>query len=206
MIASARQQRVRVLEALELRAKQFRSREHLWPFRVPHEPLDLDQLIDRALDGHGRIDAAALRSRTVLELHWDEHSWALWVLTLPSGILLYCDSDGGETRILASARRGNPGEADGFFLERLAQSRGHGFGIEMAGPPPDRIRSSIGDREFLADVFVELFEGTDAEHELGGDGGDGDFREVVVAWLNDVLTAPPPGRRQPRVSEQDPTA
>ena len=108
-------------------------------------------------------------------------------------------------RVLASAKRGSPGEADGFFLERLAQSRGHEFGIEMAGPPPDRVRSSIGDRDFLADVFVELFEGSDAEQALRGEARDGDFRQVVIAWLDDVLTAPPHGRRQPRVSEHDPT-
>lgn len=205
MIPAARQQRVRVLEALELRVKQFRSREGIWPFRVPHEPLDLDEIVERALDGEARLDADALRSRTVLELDWDAHNWELWVLTLPSGILLYCDADGSETRILASARRGNPGEADGFFLERLASSKGHDFGIEMAGPPPLRVRSSIGDREFLADVFVELFEGTDAEHAIGGEPRDADFRAVIVQWLADVLTAPPQARRQPRVHEQDPS-
>ena len=208
MISSLRQQRVRVLEALELRAKQFRSREGIWPFRVPHDPLDLDELIERTLDGEGRVDAGTLRTRTVLELTWDDHRWELWVLTLPSSILLYCDSDARETRILASAKRGNPGEADGFFLERLAQSRGHEFGIEMTGPPPDRVRSSIGDREFLADVFVELFEGSDAESALRGGApasANADFHAVVVRWLDDVLTAPPPGRRQPRVSDQDPT-
>ena len=198
-------------------AKQFRSRDGIWPFRVPHDPLNLDHVIERALEGEGRLEAESLRTRTVLELSWDEHQWELWVVTLPSGILLYCDADGSETRILASAKRGNPGEADGFFLERLAQSRGRDFGIEMAGPPPDRVRASIGDREFLADVFVELFEGSDAERELRGGARTagrrgavsaeaGDFREVVVAWLGDVLTAPPPGRRQPRVSEQDPSA
>lgn len=192
---------------------------------MPHEPLDLDEIVDRTLDGEGRLDPQSLRSRTVLALIWEEHTWELWVLTLPSGILLYCDSDGSETRILASARRGNPNEADGFFLERLAQSRGHDFGIEMAGPLPQRIRSSIGDRDFLADVFVDLLEGTDAETTLGEHDTDvspavasaeaeslavpsaeADFRAVVVAWLNDVLTAPPPGRRQPRVSEDDPSA
>jgi len=204
VIPAARQQRVRVLEALELRVKQFRSREGIWPFRVPHEPLDLEEIIERTLDGESGVDVEALRSRTVLELAWDAHSWELWVLTLPSGILLYCDSDGSETRILASARRGNPGEADGFFLERLAGSKGHDFGIEMSGPPPNRVRSSIGDREFLADVFVELFEGTDAEHTLGAS-RHADFREVIVQWLEEVLTAPPPGRRQPRVQEQDPS-
>jgi hypothetical protein len=208
VISSGRQQRVRVLEALELRARQFRSREGLWPFRIPHEPLDLDHLIDRALDGEGRLDADGLRSRTVLELAWDQHRWDLWVITLPSGILLYCDSDGGETRILASARRGSPGEADGFFLERLAQSRGHDFGIEMAGPPPDRVRSSIADRELLADVFVELYEGSEAERllrtDLAGAPAEADFHAVVVRWLDEVLTAPPPGRRLPRVAAVSP--
>jgi hypothetical protein len=205
VISSARQHRVRVLEALELRVKQFRSREGIWPFRIPHEPLDLEEIVARALDGEGRVEVEALRSRTLLELSWDVHRWELWVLTLPSGILPYCDADGGETRVLASARRGNPGEADGFFLERLAQSKGHDFGIEMSGPPPDRVRSSIGDREFLADVFVELFEGSDAEHALRREPRGADFRAVIVQWLDDVLTAPPPGRRQPRVHEQDPT-
>ena len=195
---------MRVLEALELRVKQFRSRDGLWPFRVPHEPLDLEDLVDRALDSERRVDIGALRSRTVLELAWDGHRWELWVLTLPSGILLYCDSDGRETRILASAKRGNPGEADGFFLERLAQSRGHEFGIEMAGPPPDRVRSSIADRELLAEVFVDLFEGSDSEQALRGDSRDGDFHAVVVRWLEQVLTGPPPGRRLPRVDEHDP--
>ena len=196
-----------MLEALELHAKQFRSREGIWPFRVPHEPLDLNVVIERTLDGDGSIDPEGLRSRTVLELAWDAHRWELWVLTLPSGILLYCDADGDETRVLASGRRGNPSEADGFFLERLAESRGHDFGIEMAGPPPDRVRSSIGDREFLADVFVELFEGTEAEGLITQGSGEGssDFRSTVVGWLDDVLTAPPPGRRQPRVREHEPS-
>jgi hypothetical protein len=193
-----RRGRVRVLEALELRAKQFRGREEIWPFRVPHEPLDLEALIDRALDGEGSVDRDALRSRTVLELFWDTHRWELWVLTLPSGILLYCDADGDETRILASAKRGNPGEADGFFLERLAESRGELFGIEMSGPAPDRVRSSIGDRDFLADVFVELFEGTEAQDTIA-DEPAADFRASVERWLERVLTAPPHMRRQKRL-------
>ena len=54
--------------------------------------------------------------------------------------------------VLASAKRSNPLEADRFFLELLAESRGHHFGIEMSGTAPDRVRSSIGDREFLVDV------------------------------------------------------
>jgi hypothetical protein len=200
-----RQARVRVLEALEERVKQFRSREGIWPFRVPHEPLDLDEVIDAALaEDDLELSADALRARTVLRLSWDDHNWELWVIALPSGLLLYCDDDGHERRILASVKRGNPGEADGFFLERLAETRGHDFGIEMTGPAPDRVRSSIGDREFLADVFVELFEETDAEPSIRGSGSD--FRADVVRWLAAVLTAPPAGRRQPRVREADPSA
>lgn len=229
MVFASRQHRVRVLEALELRAKQFRAREGAWPFRVPHDPLDLDGIIEAAAaDGERSVDAVSLRARSLLGFSWDApgepasdgDTWDLWVIALPSGILLYCDSDGHETRILASAKRGNPGEADGFFLERLAESRGHLFGIEMAGAVPDRVRSSIGDREFLADVFVELFEGTDAERVLSaqrpvrsaegsGHGAESsvpgranDFRTDVIIWLDRVLTAPPPGRRQPRLRDQ----
>jgi hypothetical protein len=197
-----RQGRLRVLEALELRARQFRSRADSWPFRLPHEPLDLDAIVRRALDGEGSVDRDALRSRTVLEFGWGSHVWELWVIALPSGILLYCDSDGDETRILASAKRGNPGEADGFFLERLAESRGELFGIEMSGPAPDRVRSSIGDRAFLADVFVEMFEGTTAEADIVTTPAD-DFRESVERWLERVLTAPPQARRQRRVREAE---
>lgn len=195
---------------LELRVKQFRAREDAWPFRMPHEPLDLDVAIQAALPGDestGTLDA--LPTRTVLRLEWTAGAvWHLFVITLPSGLHLYCDADDHETRVLASARRGNAGEADGFFLERLAESHGHLFGIEMAGPPPDRVKSSIGDRDFLADVFVDLFEGTESERRLKAavtDAEQGDFRAVVVDWLEAVLTAPPMTRRQPRVRHEDPS-
>ena len=98
-----RQARLRVIEALELRVKQFRGREDIWPLRIPHEPLDLDAIVARAVEG-AAVDHDVLRSRTLLEFSWDTHEWELWVLALPSGILLYCDSDGEETRILASAK------------------------------------------------------------------------------------------------------
>jgi len=203
---SNRQARVKALEALEERAKQFRGREEIWPFRAPHEPLDLDRIVEG-------IAADALRSRAVLRLDWAETSWELWTIALPSGVLLYCDSDGREARVLASVKRGSPSEADGFFLERLAESRGDFFGIEMTGPAPDRVRSSIGDREFLADVFVDLFEGTPAEpaissrvrSELPRDARTAmaDFRLEVVRWLDRVLTAPAAARRQPRVADAE---
>jgi hypothetical protein len=188
---ASRQARVKALEALEARTKQFRGREEIWPFRVPHEPLDLEDIT-------GGVPADVLRSRTVFRLEWADAVWELWTITLPSGILLYCDSDGHESRVLASVKRGNPAEADGFFLERLAESRGDFFGIETAGPAPDRVRSSIGDRDFLADVFVDLFEGTDA---LPADSAD--FRTDIVRWLERVLTCPSFSKRQPRVEEAE---
>jgi len=178
-----RQARLKALEALEERAKQFHGREEMWPFRAPREPLE--------------IDLASLEPRPVLRMEWADTFWQLWSVALPSGILVYGDSDGRESRILASVKRGSPSEGDGFFLERLAESRGQYFGIEMAGPPPERVRSySIGDRDFLADVFVELFEGTDALPVESPD-----FRTDVVNWLGLVLTAPPSRGRQPRVAD-----
>ena len=206
MLTRDRRRRTLVLEALDSRAKQFRSRDDSWPFRMPNEPLDLDRLIEGALasDG-GAVAPEAVRTRGVLRMEWSTGEiWDLFAVTLPSGLHLYCDSDGHETRVLASAKRGNPSDADGFFLERLAESHGHLFGIEMAGAPPDRVKSSLGDRAFLADVFVELFEGTAAERALGGSAGD--FHTVVVDWLAHVLSAPPATRRQPRVRDADPSA
>jgi len=184
-----RQARAKALETLDQRAKQFRGREEIWPFRVPREPLDLGEVTSGVADD-------LLRSRTVLRLQWTDTAWELWTIALPSGILLYCDSDGRESRVLASVKRGNPSEADGFFLERLAESRGDFFGIEMAGPAPEHVRSSIGDREFLADVFVDLFEGTSALPVESPD-----FRTDVIRWLDRVLSAPPSTRAQPRVAD-----
>jgi hypothetical protein len=146
----------------------------------------------------------------------DGATWEAWVIALPSGIMLYCDSDGDETRVLASAKRNNPLEADRFFLELLAESRGRHFGIEMSGTAPDRVRTSIDDRDFVVDVFVELLEGTEAEPSIRqqlrpkGEAAtsrqttDGsDFRADVEQWLEHMLVVPPsaasrPGRRRPR--------
>jgi hypothetical protein len=218
MTIGQRHLRLRVLEALERWAKQFRSHEDLWPFRVPHDPLPLEDIILESLaDEGGSLDTRALRARTVLRMDFhDGAAWEAWVVALPSGIMLYCDSDGEETRVLASAKRGNPLEADRFFLELLAESRGHHFGIEMSGTAPDRVRTSIGDRDFLVDVFVDLLEGTEAEHAIherlrpkgettkSRQTADGtDFRADVEQWLTHTLVLPPsasarPGRRRPR--------
>jgi hypothetical protein len=130
-----RQRRVRVLETLERRARQFRSRKEIWPLRVPREPLRLDDVIDEALpDGHAGFEAISLRSRTLLNLRWaDGAAWEAWIIALPSGLKLFCDSDGEETRILASGRRDAEGvDTDKFFLELLSESAGEHFGIETS--------------------------------------------------------------------------
>jgi hypothetical protein len=198
--------RARVIETLERRAKQFRSREDLAMFRVPHEPLLLDALIDEALAEHvGVLAPDDLRARTVIRFEWtDSGTWDAWAIALPSGVTLFCDADGEETRVLASVKRGSQDEADRFFLELLAESRGECFGIAMAGVAPDRVRTAITDREFLADLFVELFEGTAAERaihrmvtrgaKIAGGAGGRDFRAEVPLWLDDVLIAPAPSR------------
>ena len=199
-----RQARLAVLEALERRVKQFRSHDGLFSFRVPHEPVDLDEIIDETLaDAATRVNAADLRARAVLEMLFSGgHRWDAWAIALPSGVHVFCDSDGEETRVLASLRRGNPVEADRFFLELLAETRGQAFGIEMGGALPECVRTPIDDRAFLADVFVELLEGTAAEPTLRALGDD--FRDDVERWLERVLIAPPPrGRRQYRRLRDD---
>jgi hypothetical protein len=193
-----RQARVRALEMLEDRIKQFRGHGDLWPFRIPHEPLPLDDVLESAL-----VQPDMLRSRTVLSFEWSDASrWELWAIALPSGITIYGDAGAGETRVLASVRRGNALEADGFMLELLAESRGAHFGIELVGDAPVRVRTSIVDREFLIDVFVELFEGSDAEDSIPKNAGE-DFRDAVARWLAGAVPQPPsrPKRRQLRRRE-----
>ncbi|HET7221226.1 MAG TPA: hypothetical protein VFJ02_24390 [Vicinamibacterales bacterium] len=198
MMYLERQLRLRVLEALELRVKQFKIREDLWPLRVPHEPLSLDEVIGQTLpDGVRGFDVMSLRSRTLLRLEWEDGSaWEAWVIVLPSKIKLFCDTSHEESRVLASGGRNEGDESDRIFLELLSNSAGHDFGIEMSGGPPSRVRSSLQDREFLIDFFVNLFEVTEMEGEIradlarhapadrGGDDGQGrDFRADVTRWL-----------------------
>ena len=197
-----RQLRLRVLEALELAAKQFRTREELFPIRIPREPVRLDEVIERTLgDDSPRFDASLLRARTILHLEWDDGSaWDAWVIMLPSQLRLFCDSGGDETRVLGSGGRNAGDETDRQFLTLLSESAGEIFGIEMAGGAPARVRSSIADRAFLIDLFVNLFEvrvmeaaiRTDlAERRAGPDGEDttsttvegSDFRIDVERWL-----------------------
>ena len=155
-----RQMRLRVLEALELAAKQFRTREELFPIRIPREPIRLDDIVERALgDDSSRFDPTSLRARTILHLEWDDGSvWDAWVIMLPSQLRLFCDSGAEETRVLGSGGRNAGDETDRQFLTLLSESAGETFGIEMAGAAPARVRSSIADRRFLVDVFVNLFE------------------------------------------------
>jgi len=196
MSVAARQQRVRVLDALESRIKQFRSREELWPLRIPNQPLLLEDVIDDALgDDRQRFDPATLRSRTLLQLTWDDGSkWEAWVTVLPSKLKVFCDSSHDETRVLASGGKNEGDETDRLFLDLLAESGGRHFGLEMSGGAPSRVRSSVADREFLVDLFVNLFEGTDVERSVTSlaaqdhDNRSGsDFRTDVECWLNRVL-------------------
>ena len=197
-----RQLRLRVLEALEDAAKQFRTREELFPIRIPREPIRIDDLVERALgDDHRSFDPASIRARTLLRLEWDDGSlWEAWVIMLPSQLRLFCDSGAEETRVLASGGRNAGDETDRQFLMLLSESAGETFGIEMAGGAPTRVRSSIADRVFLVDVFVNLFEvrameseirrelderslelAPDARHETDQKGLD--FRIDVERWL-----------------------
>jgi hypothetical protein len=199
-VIGRRQLRLRVLEALERRVKQFRPREELWPLRVPREPVPLDDVIQEALGPEARtFDRATLRSRTLLRLEWDDDSaWDAWVVVLPSQVKVYCDS-GDEVRILASGGRNEGDETDRIFLQLLADSAGEHFGIEMSGGAPSRVRSSIADRAFLIDVFVDLFEVTGMEsairadlEERGVSSADdrvngADFRSDVERWLQRAL-------------------
>jgi len=199
-----RQLRVRVLDALEQRIKQFLRREELWPLRIPREPLLLDAVIERALqEDAGSLDAVALRSRPLLRLEWEDGStWDAWVIVLPSGLKLYCDSIDEEHRVLASGGKNEGDESDRAFLELLAESAGRHFGIEMSGGAPSRIRCAIADREFLIELFVNLFEVSGTEdslreqigarpsigsHESASDGRD--FRADVECWLDHALTS-----------------
>lgn len=186
-----------MLEELERRAKGFRTDEDLYPLRVPREPLRVRDAIARALpDAHEAFDPLALRQRTLLRLEWDDGSaWELWVLRLPSGLKLFCDSGEEEPHVLASGGRRASGETDRQFLQLLAESGGQRFGIEMSGGAPARVRTLLTDREFLVDLFVELFEVAGEEDSvrralaLSHDRPpvNDDFRADVDRWLSDVL-------------------
>lgn len=201
-----RQLRLRVIEALEQRVKQFIRREELWPLRIPREPLLLAEVVEQVLQEDARsFDVATLRSRPLLHLEWDDGStWDAWVIGLPSGLKLYCDSSNEEDRILASGGRNDGEDSDRAFLELLAESAGRHFGIEMAGGAPARVRAAIGSREFLVELFVNLFEvaGTEASvreqidrpKRAGPDGAavdSSDFRADVERWLERAVTSSP---------------
>jgi hypothetical protein len=185
-----RDQKLRVVQALERVIRQFRTREEIWPLRVPSEPLVLNEIIHQALAHEARaFDPLSLRSRSLLHLKWDDGStWELWVLSLPSGIKLYCDTSGPESRVLASARRDSEIDPDRLFLELLAETAGETFGIEMAGGPPSRVRSPLDDRAQLVDFFVHLFEVAGIEEDIRASVGvrHPDFRTDVELWLQSV--------------------
>jgi hypothetical protein len=196
-VLNHRLKRVRVLEALERRAKGFRTDEDLYPLRVPREPLPLSTAIEP--DDRPNFDALSLRSRTLLALEWEDGSrWEAWVLVLPSGLKLFCDSGEEEAHVLASGGRHASDETDRQFLQLLSESAGERFGIEMAGGAPARVRCAIVDRDFLVDVFTNLFEVTTTESSVrqrlaaAGQRADEtpegtDFRAAVDRWLDLAL-------------------
>jgi hypothetical protein len=180
-----RQNRVRVLQALEDCVKQFRTRQELWPLRVPGDPISLDDLVARTVGG-ATFDPVTLRARTLLWLEWpDGATWELWVIALPSGLKLYCDTGAGETRLLATGRRDSEVETDRHLLELLSESAGEHFGIEMDGGPPSRVRSNLADRAVVVEFFVNLFEvlGMEAEVRAVIATRSDDFRLDIEQWL-----------------------
>jgi hypothetical protein len=202
-----RQARLRVMELVERRVKRFGSGEDLWPLRIPPDPVSLDDLIRQALpDGHGRFDVSTLRARTLLSMAWDDGTvWELWALVLPSGLKVFCDSGGGEHRILATGGRHSGAETDRLFLERLAESGGQQFGIEMAGGAPVTVRAFGIDRDRLVEFFLHLLEVTGSEGSVRAqleragvavphDAAGADFRHVVASWLD--VAASNPGAAQ----------
>lgn len=152
--------------------------------------MSVDAVLEQALEG-SRFDPLTLRTRTLLWLAWPVGTtWELWVLALPSGMKLYCDTGGDETRMLASGRRDSEIETDRLFLELLSESAGQQFGIEMSGGPPSRVRSSLADRDLLIDFFVALFEEEKLEAEIRREvPASADFRADVAVWLSRALKA-----------------
>ena len=184
-----RDRRVRALQALERAIRQFRTREEIWPLRVPAEPLLLADVMRQALDPQDArvFDPHTLKSRSLLHLTWDDGStWELWILALANGIKLYCDSSHDEARILASGRRDSEIDTDRLFLELLSETAGETFGIEMAGGPPTRVRSTL-ERPQLLDFFVHLFEVAGIEEDIRAavGGRAADFQTDVERWLNE---------------------
>jgi hypothetical protein len=189
---SQRQFNLRVLETLERRVKQFRGREELWPLRVPSQPILLDDVVAEALgEDARRFDANVLRTRTLLQLEWDPQTrWGVWMIALPSKTKVYVDSDGHETRLLASGGRNEGDENDRVFLQVLAETAGSAFGIEFSGGAPSRVRSSLFDRAFLLDFFVTLFEVADDEESVRAAisrSASTDFQQDVAEWLQQSL-------------------
>lgn len=191
-----RQLNARVLETLESRVKQFRGREELWPLRIPSEPILLDDVIEEALgEDAQRFDPNVLRTRTLLQLEWDAATrWEVWMTALPSKTKVYFDSDGHETRLLASGGRNEGDENDRVFLQLLAETAGSAFGIEFSGGAPSRVRASISDRAFLVEFFVSLFEVAGAEESVRGAIPNRasierrDFLKDVEEWLSGSLS------------------
>jgi hypothetical protein len=124
--------------------------------------------------------------------------WEVWMIALPSKTKVYFDSDGHETRVLASGGRNEGDENDRVFLQLLAETAGAAFGIEFSGGAPARVRSSIAERAFLVEFFVNLFEVSGGEESVRAAIADRqrpsdlprDFQQDVEEWLGTALKSP----------------
>ncbi len=156
-----RQLRLRVLEALELSAKQFRTREELFPIRIPREP-------------SGSTNSSSAPSATTAQRSIRPRC-ARAPCFASSGTMgargtrgsscchLSCGSSATTWRGMKNARA---------RLRRAKRRRrnrpavphpplgigGRDLRHRDGGRRSDRVRSSIADRAFLVDVFVNLFE------------------------------------------------
>jgi hypothetical protein len=87
-------------------------------------------------------------------------------------------------------------ETKGTKRSRLSSDSGRAgqaFGIETSGDAPTRVRSSITDRAFLVEFFVNLFEVTGTEASVraaiqaASRPSSDDFQREVEVWLATAL-------------------
>src|SRR5437762_2350505 len=69
-------------------------------------------------------------------------------------------------RVLAARGPNTGDESERLFLTLRSESAGEDVGIEMSGGAPTRVRSSLADRAFLVECFVNLFEVTHIEDSI----------------------------------------
>ena len=198
---AARQLRVRVLEALEGRVKQFLRREELWPLRVPREPL----LVRRRPPAGDRRRGAPVRCRVAEVAHRCCRSNGQTAAAgrrgsacLPSGLKIYCDT--GERREPACWRRAGATKgtrATGRFSSCSPSRRA----VTSASRWPAARRDRCDHRWTASSWSIassNLFEVTGSEDSLraqlpeppdadAAPPGGRDFRADVERWLDAAL-------------------